>query len=144
MRATTAWAAASAVVQLAPKSLERVNGEGSLSLESLRNAQVFAIAAIGEPELFREQLTGLGARVTLAPFRDHHHFTSDEARQLSEAPADNLVVCTLKDAVKLAAMWPASRSLWYLSQQLVVEQGDEHIDRLCARVLERVSAATAG
>ncbi|MEK7402710.1 MAG: tetraacyldisaccharide 4'-kinase [Gemmatimonadota bacterium] len=133
-----------AVVLLASKSLERVNGAGSRPLGALRNAAVLAVAAIGEPDLFRNQLTSFGARVTLASFRDHHAFSAEEVRRLAESEPDALAVCTMKDAVKLARLWPASRELWYLSQQLVVEQGAEHIERLCARVLERVSPAIAG
>lgn len=134
----------SAMVHLAPKSLVRVNGEGSHGLDSLRDAAVLAIAAIGEPDLFRKQLADLGAQVTLAPFRDHHAFSADDVHHLSGTASAALAVCTLKDAVKLAPRWPASRELWYLSQQLAVEQGADHIDRLCARVLERVSTAIAG
>ena len=133
-----------AVVYLAPKSLERANGGGSMPLESLRGTAVLAIAAIGEPELFKQQLGSAGARVTLVPFRDHYSYSAEDVRRLTDAAPDAIAVCTLKDAVKLAPLWPASRALWYLSQQLVVEQGAEHIDRLCASVLERVSPATAG
>jgi tetraacyldisaccharide-1-P 4'-kinase len=82
--------------------------------------------------------------VSLATFRDHHAFTATEARELADRDRDALAVCTLKDAVKLASLWPPSRELWYLSQELVVEQGAEHIDSLCERVLEHVSPATAG
>jgi tetraacyldisaccharide 4'-kinase len=133
-----------ATVRLAPMDLVRVNGHATKPLDALRAAPVLAVAAIGEPGLFRDQLQGLGARVTFAPFRDHHHFSADDVLRLADTAPDALAVCTLKDAVKLAPRWPGSRELWYLSQQLVVEQGAEHIDRLCAHVLERVSTASAG
>lgn len=133
-----------ASVSLAPRGLERVNGTGTQSQDSLRGATVLAIAAIGEPGVFQRQLEQLGARVTLAPFRDHHRFTRAEADALAATAPDALAVCTLKDAVKLAPVWPASRALWYVSQQLVVEEGAEHLDRLCARVLEQVDSATVG
>jgi len=113
----------------------------------VRAVRVLAIAAIGDPEAFRGQLEQLGARVTLAAFRDHHAFTDDEVRALAaRVPPDGLAVCTLKDAVKLAAKWPASSRLWYVSQQLVVEQGAEDIDRLLQRVLavRATTTITAG
>jgi tetraacyldisaccharide 4'-kinase len=35
------------------------------------------------------------------------------------------VVCTLKDAVKLEALWPrAAPPLWYVSQRLTIEGGE--------------------
>jgi tetraacyldisaccharide-1-P 4'-kinase len=107
---------------------------------------VLAVAAIGEPDAFREQLEALGARVQLSAFRDHHRFTDAEVRSLAlAAPADGLVVCTLKDAVKLGGRWPGPSRLWYVSQQLVVDQGAEHLDRLMSRALNaRAAATTAG
>jgi tetraacyldisaccharide 4'-kinase len=136
-----------AVVHLAPRTLVSVTGEETLPLERLRGAAVLAIAAIGEPNVFLEQLEGLGARATLAAYRDHHKFTDAEIASLAQhAPADGLAVCTLKDAVKLAGRWPGPSRLWYVSQQVVVEQGAEELERLLKRALDgRIPAAmTAG
>ena len=118
-----------------------------MSAQELRGKRVHAIAAIGEPELFRKQLVWFGADVSLSAFPDHHAFTDREIASLASKRAD-LVVCTLKDAVKLAARWPGPNRLWYVSQQLQVEQGQEHIDRLLQRVLTardaRPSTSIAG
>ena len=49
----------------------------------------------------------------------------------------------LKDAVKLGGRWPGPSRLWYVSQQLVVDQGVEEVNRLLERVMDaRASAAT--
>jgi tetraacyldisaccharide 4'-kinase len=136
-----------AVVHLAPASLRDALGHDTLPLERLRGARVLAIAAIGEPRLFAEQLEALGATVTLAAYRDHHPFPDDEVRNLSRRGAESdLVLSTLKDAVKLASRWPGPSRLWYVSQQPVVEQGVEHIDSLLTRVLQARSttAPSAG
>jgi tetraacyldisaccharide 4'-kinase len=132
-------------VQLQPRELVSADGEMTLPLERLRGGSVLAIAAIGEPNLFQRQLEDLGATVTLAAYRDHHKFSDAEVRSLAlHVPQDGLAVCTLKDAVKLAGRWPGPSRLWYVSQQLVVEQGAEHIDRLLKRALDaRTTAATA-
>ena len=46
-----------------------------------------------------------------------------------------MFVCTLKDAVKLGALWPAtSPPLWYVSQALKVESGEEVIQKLLVRL----------
>lgn len=136
-----------AVVHLAPKQLRGATGEMSLPIERLDGAHVTAIAAIGEPELFRRQLESLGAGVSMAAFRDHHAFSDAEIRDLAlRVPADGIAVCTLKDAVKLAGRWPGPSRLWYVSQHLVVDEGVETIDRLLKRVLDARAAAasTAG
>lgn len=131
-------------VSLAPRALVSVQGAESLPLDRLRGAQVVAIAGIGEPDLFREQLEALGALTALRAFRDHHAYATDEIAELAAAvPVGGLAVCTLKDAVKLAGRWPGPSRLWYVSQQLVVDQGVEDVNRLLERVIaDRAAAAT--
>jgi tetraacyldisaccharide 4'-kinase len=132
------------VAYLAPDQLNNAADDSTMEIDRLRGASVVAIAAIGEPELFKAQLEALGARVSLNAFRDHHTLSDDEIKAIAaRVPADGFAVCTLKDAVKLAGRWPGPSRLWYVSQQLVVEQGAEDIDRLLKRVLEARTAATA-
>ncbi|MGH7679711.1 MAG: tetraacyldisaccharide 4'-kinase, partial [Gemmatimonadaceae bacterium] len=136
-----------AVVHLAARDLVDTADGARQPLERLRGASVLAIAAIGEPALFQRQLEDLGADVTLAAYRDHHKFTDAEIRSLAQhVPRDGLALCTLKDAVKLSGRWPGPSRLWYVSQDLVVEQGVEELNRLLKRVLDaRATAAiTAG
>jgi tetraacyldisaccharide 4'-kinase len=130
------------VAYLAPDKLV-ASDDNMMATDRLRGAPVVAIAAIGEPELFKAQLEALGARVSLNAFRDHHSFADDEISAIAASvPADGFAVCTLKDAVKLASRWPGPSRLWYVSQQLVVEQGAEEIDRLLKRVLAARDATT--
>ncbi|HMC56929.1 MAG TPA: tetraacyldisaccharide 4'-kinase [Gemmatimonadaceae bacterium] len=132
-----------ALVQLVPDVLVDARTGEKRPLE-LRGVRVHAIAAVGEPELFRRQLEQLGAEVSLTAFPDHHAFTASDIAALARAvPADGAAICTLKDAVKLAQRWPGPSRLWYVSQQLLVEQGQEDIDRLLQRVLDaRVARAS--
>jgi tetraacyldisaccharide 4'-kinase len=127
-----------AIVHLAPDAIVDVADDTvRRPLADISGKRVLGIAAIGEPESFRRQLELLGAEVSLAAFPDHHAFTSDEIAALAaRVPADGLVLCTLKDGVKLAARWPGPNRLWYVSQQLKVELGREEIDRLLQRVLD--------
>jgi tetraacyldisaccharide 4'-kinase len=129
-------------VLLAPAELRVLDGAARAPLARLRETPVLAIAAIGEPDSFRRQLADLGARVTIVAFRDHHDFTAADAARLAErVPDGGFAVCTLKDAVKLAPVWAGRSPLWYLSQQLVVERGEDEIDRLLERVLAARSPA---
>jgi tetraacyldisaccharide 4'-kinase len=52
------------------------------------------------------------------------------------AVSADLVVCTLKDAIKLGPVWPHEAiPLWYLSQRVAVERGAEFLAALMAELL---------
>jgi tetraacyldisaccharide-1-P 4'-kinase len=79
------------------------------------------------------QLEMAGATtVTTSVFPDHYDFTpNDTSRIALETGGAEFVVCTLKDAVKLAPHWPAEAPrLWYVSQHVNVEQGLDTLDLL--------------
>jgi tetraacyldisaccharide 4'-kinase len=102
-------------------------GEGAVvQVEGLRGSSLLAVAGIGAPRAFAGQLEVLGASVELVSFPDHHAFSSaDVSAILRRAPHHDFVVCTLKDAVKLAPLWPrASTPLWYVSQRIALEDGE--------------------
>ena len=126
-----------AIAHLSPGELRSTSTGQTLPLHALRGADLTAIAAIAQPDAFFKQLTELGAVVRPFSFPDHHAFTRAEARDLAaEAGSSDFVVCTLKDAVKLESLWPAEAgSLWYVSQRLRIEDGQEHIDRLLENLL---------
>ena len=100
----------------------------------LNGASVRMVASVADPASFQAQLQRLGARVTPFVFRDHHAFTdADLVRITAGLGPDDRVVCTLKDAVKLAARWPRlgrSPALWYVSQQVMVERGVGGLERI--------------
>lgn len=117
-------------------------GDDPAPIESLAGQRVLAVAGIGDPVAFAEQLRAVGADVTLAAYPDHAPFPDAEVRALSvRAEGFDRVVCTLKDAVKVGARWPrGAPGLWYLSQRVVIEQGGEAL----ASLLDRAIAARDG
>lgn len=138
-----------AVVYLAPSAVVDARDGASRALDTLRDVRLVAVAAVGAPGAFFAQLRALGARdVHGIAFRDHHAFTADDVRRIVRAGAGaGAVVCTLKDAVKLAKLWPAGATpLWYVSQRAEVERGADVLDASLAQVLAaRVSTpSTAG
>jgi tetraacyldisaccharide 4'-kinase len=114
-----------AIAHLAPDVLRVVDGPDTKSLGNLRGARVIVIAAIGDPAALLAQLEGEGATVRARIFADHHAFTREEVvRIASDVRSGELVICTLKDAVKIASWWPrAAPALWYVSQRVEVEEG---------------------
>jgi tetraacyldisaccharide 4'-kinase len=141
----TAWGArhehlSLVVAALAPTTLLPVRSDdaaGGIGLERIAGTEVLAISAIGAPAAFEGQLGALGGRVRAARFPDHHAFSDDEiARLAGDAPHTGLVVCTLKDAVKLRGRWPREAPpLWYLSQAVTVEWGAEELGSHLTRVV---------
>ncbi len=107
------------------------------------------VSGIGNPEAFAQQVRGLGPHVVAElRFADHHAYTAADVLRI-QAAADGAaaVLCTLKDAVKLAPLWPrAGLPLWYLSQSVVVAQGADSLERAMLRVLaaREPSISTAG
>jgi tetraacyldisaccharide 4'-kinase len=124
------------------------NGE-SHPLERLRGARLLAVAAIGAPAPFFAQLRAADpAELRPVAFRDHHAFdATDAARLVAEAARVDAVVCTLKDAVKLAPLWPhGATPLWYVSLHARIERGEHALAASLARILSaRANASsTAG
>jgi tetraacyldisaccharide 4'-kinase len=76
--------------------------------------------------------------VRLRVFRDHYPFDREDAALLArDGEGADFVVCTLKDAVKLAPVWPRTGpGLWYLSQQVILERGRPVLERLIDGVLD--------
>ncbi|MCC6927364.1 MAG: tetraacyldisaccharide 4'-kinase [Gemmatimonadaceae bacterium] len=129
-------------------SLRRVGGgdDETMPLSSLGGQTVLAVTGIGAPRAFVAQLEGVGARVDLVSFPDHHRFSDADvarigarisARNSARAPRYACVVCTLKDGVKLGNHWPrAGVPLWYVSQRLTVESGEAAYVAAIRRVLD--------
>ena len=127
-----AWA----VVALAPDALVALDGARA-PLERLSGGRGVAVAAVGAPEAFFGQLRALGAEVEAVRFRDHHRFTPGDVAQIARrAERRDGVVCTLKDAVKLAPLWRGGMPpLWYVSQAAAVDRGRAHLDASLEAVL---------
>ena len=126
--------AGGAIVNLAADRLVAWLSGETVDTVTLRGKRVLAIAAIGNPGAFAAQLGEAGAAVELVAERDHHAYSAAEAGGLARRAAGaDVVVCTLKDAVKLGPVWPREAPpLWYLSQRVVVESGEAELDRIFA------------
>jgi tetraacyldisaccharide 4'-kinase len=138
-----------AVAHLAPSGLVNAIDGSSSSLEQLRGARMLAVAAIGAPDAFFGQLRATGvAELRTVSMRDHHEFTaSDVDRLVREARGMDGLVCTLKDAVKLAPQWSATAPpLWYVSQRAEIERGAQLLDDSLSTILSARAgiSSTAG
>jgi tetraacyldisaccharide 4'-kinase len=120
-------------VRLDPAELVSADGSGATRpIESLRGLTVRAILSIADPHAFVAQLAANGVSVVPRIFPDHHPFAANEVVALAgEFDRNEIVICTLKDAVKLAPAWPRlAPPLWYVSQQVMVERGVGGLERV--------------
>jgi tetraacyldisaccharide 4'-kinase len=93
-----------------------------------RGRSVVAVAGIGNPGRFFDQLAQLGIAARRMAFPDHHAFQPAELR----LPDAEVIVMTEKDAVKCAAF--ADRRMWFLrvAAQLPPEFAEFLLARLAA------------
>src|SRR5690606_22360810 len=116
----------------------------SRSLSDLRGLRVLAVAALGEPRAFVSQLESAGALVTPLLYPDHHAYGDADVSEITRQSASvDLVVCSLKDAVKLAPVWPrVAPNVWYVTQKVSFEHGERDIARVLELALSLRSAST--
>ena len=127
-----------AIIQLALDSVHTMDG-ASVPLASLRGSRVLAIAGVANAAAFGAQLSQAGVTVRLRAFPDHHPFTEMDARSLAGSlSSGEIPICTLKDAVKLAPLWPReAATIGYVSQAVIVDENGSAIDA----ILELVNRA---
>jgi tetraacyldisaccharide 4'-kinase len=131
-----------AIAHLAPDGLRSADGAQSRGLETLRGARVRLISAVGDPTALRSQIEEFGAIVDARVYPDHHAFSQAEIAALAATDdPGTTVLCTLKDAVKIAPGWPrAAPALWYVSQRVIVEDGLDQLSRSIRTVLRARSS----
>lgn len=120
-------------VRLDPGELVCADGAGeTMSLNALRGKTVHAVLSVADPVSFVRQMEARGIRVEASIFPDHYAFTEADVVRITRGFAlDDVVVCTLKDSVKLALNWPRlAPPLWYVSQQVMVERGVGGLERV--------------
>jgi tetraacyldisaccharide 4'-kinase len=123
-------------VALSLDAVHPVGGGPATPLAAWRGRAVLAVAGIGDPAAFAAQLSAAGLQPELRAFPDHHPYTDGDVAALVRDAGDRPIVCTLKDAVKLAGRRPGGTvSAWYVSQRVTVEDGAPHLSAVCTALL---------
>lgn len=119
-----------AQVHLAPAGWRTPDGEPREGTPG----ECVAIAAIGQPDAFMEQARLAGATVMeLLEFPDHYRYGPGDVAAIRRAARGRHLVTTAKDAVKLRYLL-APDSLWVLDQQVVMEEGEDALRQILARI----------
>ncbi|MDO9597715.1 MAG: tetraacyldisaccharide 4'-kinase [Azoarcus sp.] len=103
------------------------NPAESLPVSAFSGQRIHALAGIGRPERFFDQLRAMGLDVVEHPFPDHHRYT---AADLDFAPGEAKLM-TSKDAVKCASFAPDNA--WEFPVQATIGSG------AADRILEKLN-----
>ncbi|HSH70895.1 MAG TPA: tetraacyldisaccharide 4'-kinase, partial [Deferrisomatales bacterium] len=94
----------------APVALVDLANGAAHPLQRLQGLKILAVAGIGQPELFFQDLKDLGAEVLqTVPYPDHHRFQREEVAKLDQWAGlmnADAVVTTEKDGVRLREFLP--------------------------------------
>lgn len=124
------------------KKIKILGSDQKYAVESMRNRRFVALAAIGNPNAFLEDLKEAGVMVVRSfCFRDHHQFKQDELnRALDACSALNAegIITTTKDAIRLQGLdFPPDRiALFEISTVMLGESGffhwlDSRLESIC-------------
>jgi tetraacyldisaccharide 4'-kinase len=111
---------------MATEALRSVRTDEQIQPDALRGVQVHAVAGIGNPERFFEQLRMVGCRPVEHAFADHHAYAPADLAFADPWP----IVMTEKDAVKCRAF--ATDRMQYLQVSATLPDAD------AARLLQLV------
>lgn len=78
--------------------------KGNLSIDKRPFKKIIALSAIANPDSFTEICQRISKNCETISFKDHHHYSEDDMKQiLTKLDDDTIVFTTEKDAVKLSA-----------------------------------------
>jgi len=78
--------------------------KGSLSIDKRPFNKIIALSAIANPDSFTEICRRISKNCEAISFKDHHHYSEEDVKQvLTKLDDDTIVFTTEKDAVKLSA-----------------------------------------
>ncbi|MHC5067008.1 MAG: tetraacyldisaccharide 4'-kinase [Planctomycetota bacterium] len=87
----------------APHALRHLDGSDGPPLTSLDGSEVTLISGIGNPSAFAATARSLGCTIRAHQRHDdHHHFTTTDLERAAAIAPATTILCTSKDAVKLA------------------------------------------
>jgi len=92
------------------------NQELTSSLQDFKKTKIHAVAGIGNPERFFNQLTRAGLVIIRHPFADHHNFTEPDVSFEDDLP----VLMTEKDAVKCRKF--ATHKHWFVPVEATISE----------------------
>jgi tetraacyldisaccharide 4'-kinase len=106
---------------------------------SLKGKRAAVFCAIGRPERFLNSVREAGGEIVATFFKpDHEPFHSDELQKFADESKADVLVCTEKDHVKLAAGFQCKLQLISFPSQLEISSNNEAWEQLLSNIKSRV------
>ena len=102
----------------------------TMQINELKGKRAHAVAGIGNPQRFFDQLQEQGIKIEQHPFEDHHHYCADDL----DFGDQDIVLMTEKDAVKCERF--ARDNDWYVRSKADI---DKELGRKILESLEKKS-----
>lgn len=122
-------------VHLRPAQLRPLAAWASESLESesvdgaMPEGPIRVASGVADPDTVVASVRTLGLQVAdRRDFADHHDFTPADLAHIRDGA--RTIVVTEKDAIKLQQLAPEAQDIFVLEQEVIVEQGEEVLERL--------------
>jgi len=109
------------------------NPNKKISLDTLRGKSVHAVAGIGNPQRFFDQVKTHGLNLQEHAFEDHHRFVASD---FNFVKSDDVVLMTEKDAVKCERF--AGPNFWFV--RVRAEVSNELSKQIISQVEKKLSA----
>ena len=116
-------------------------GGNQISLEELKDKNIFAFCGIGNPDAFLNTIIELGGNLVGSEiYNDHHHYTNDDIADIYEKAKyleADLVLSTQKDWTKTTLLASTNPDIpfAYLQIELKFVDGEEKITQLIENTL---------
>lgn len=123
-----------------PRRIVEVDTRKEAPTAELAGRQVVAVCALGQPEAFFSTLEELGAQVVARQaFRDHAPIPLTAIADLRGRFPKAILVCTEKDAVKIAQH--QVQDLWYLEIDIIINGAQELLPLVTSAIDRKVQLA---
>jgi len=110
-----------------------------ISVEQLKDKNIFAFCGLGNPNAFLNTIKTLGANLAASKiYNDHHHYTDNniaDIHEQAERSKADLILTTQKDWTKIISDSKFSTPLVYLVIELKFLTGEDKITRLIENTL---------
>lgn len=106
-----------------PKVIDSLFDDSILNVNSLKRKKIVVLSGIADPKSFKDTLEKLGALVIKEiVFPDHYAYTHKDMQIIArEAEGTDMVITTMKDAVKLKSFPIESLSIYALDIEVEIE-----------------------
>jgi tetraacyldisaccharide 4'-kinase len=139
---------AAPVAEMAFRPQHLLTSDGrTAELTSLAGQKLLGFCGIGNPQGFGRTLTAAGLPdVPLEAFPDHHHYTAEDLRRLTElasAQQAATLVTTQKDLVKLEPQWLIEVPVWAVVIGVDLRSGRDALESLLSQRLNETGGHSA-